>query len=274
MVTSKNYNTLALSYHYSFLFSDAQLYEWSCSALDTDTNRYYLPDLPIADVQDVASSGRMLAITDSTLIYIYPVSPVNCTGTVSAIHFCYQTNTQQFNTEQCFFTLLTMEQTGQNFTITDVIDVCNTPSEQVCANGRICCETVPLMVPFNLPSSNFAFGISGNLSPDGDIYGLLTYLPVHMDFRRFQVEQYRPLRESFPELAVGNTYTVPEGSTLLGDRALRLLQFAIGEGSLSTFLSDYSMEFGACMPMHVYAYDGSNDIALPIQPYNLIDIIY
>lgn len=130
--------------------------EWTCSSLDTSNNLYSLPDL-----QDFV--GRRLSANEIS-IYSLP-SMLNCSGTVSALRFCYYlSNTNQFGTEITVFTLLTLEQNNRTaFTVTNAIPVLSTPVDERCFSffGENCCDTFPLdtIDQFHLPASNFAFGL-------------------------------------------------------------------------------------------------------------------
>lgn len=88
---------------------DAQ-YIWSCSPLDVELNRYYLPSLPPASSINTLTVG----LSDLDVIHIFPLPPnLNCSGTVSEIKYCYDTNeTDGFDV----FTLLILNQNGLTFT--------------------------------------------------------------------------------------------------------------------------------------------------------------
>ena len=186
----------------------AAQYQWSCSSLDTANNRYLLPDLDIGDDSDVARSALISSDTSTSVDYIFPVpSALNCSGTVSAIRFCYTGDS--IGTEQSVFTLLTLQQNNLDFTITDVIPVRSTPTTEICTVGfllfvgtvQYCCDTLSLdmMDRFSLPAPNFAFGV---LPEDSS---LLTYHPSISANSVFLVEHFR-----FPNTVIG---TATSGST-------------------------------------------------------------
>lgn len=140
-----------------------ELYQWSCSSLDVAKNRYYLPDLELTDGNIASNLSRYYATSDPALVFMFPLPPVNCSGTVSAIRYIL-IELRNLEMEQFVFTLLYLEQNGLNFTITDVINVFSTPNEQICTLSDIlvCCDNLSLNVmhQFFFPLSNFAFGIT------------------------------------------------------------------------------------------------------------------
>jgi hypothetical protein len=223
------------------------LYQWSCSNLDSN-NHYSLPDLEILDDhQDVADNRNFLLSTLRNELNIFPLPPtLNCSGTVTEVRFCYRSN--QLGSEVLVFTLLTLEQIGQNFSIRNVINVRSTPTVDICTGSRIlvllvqyCCDTLQLDTTnqFNLPTPNFAFGIIARSGTRGFGGGLLTFDASFSQYA-VQVEHYRP---SSVDVAVGNTISV---GNLTTGRRLRLFKFL-----LSKFIHGH---------LHVECVDG---IALP-----------
>ena len=119
------------------------------------------------------------------------------------------------------FTLLTLEQNGLSFVITDKIN----HSEQASANcttlagssQMICSDTMILDEDsiFSLPVDNFAFGIVSS-----SLYAMRFF-----ELPEFRVEHYRFDHESpFPN-GVSN-FTL--NGSIRNDRALRLVEFGIG----------------------------------------------
>ena len=195
-----------------------------CSALDAANNLYYFPNLPQLEgndgtVADAALSGSY-STSFSGRTYIYPVSltQVNCSGTVSAIKYCYmyKGNSRQLGNELLAFTLLTLEQNGLNFRITDRIEVRTTPRSQICTErsslSQYCCDTTSLnMVDhFILPASNFAYGIA--IPPVG-VRLLGSNYPCH--------QVYKP---QYQTLNVGSTFV---GIQIT--QGLRILRFHLSE---------------------------------------------
>jgi hypothetical protein len=202
------------------------LYQWSCSNLDSN-NHYSLPDLEILDDdQDVADIRLRLLPTSRNQLNIFPLPTLNCNGTVSAVRYCYSGG--RLGREKLVFTLLTLEQSGQNFTIRNIIDVSNTPTVDICTEGRVailsfqyCCDTFQLDTTsrFNLPAPNFAFGTIAR-SGTGGFGNLLTF---GTSFSQYTVEHYRP---SSMDVTVGNTISVGNLET---DRRLRLFKFIMSK---------------------------------------------
>ena len=156
--------------------------------------------------------------------YIIPVpSALNCSGTVSAIRYCYTGDS--IGTEQSVFTLLTLQQNNLDFNITDVIPVMSTPTNEICTERsyfwrkrQFCCDTLPLemMDRFSLPVQFFAFGVI----PTNN---LLMYSII---FPSFRVEHYRYAHSVIGTPTTGNTIPL---NTRGSDRALFLLQFFISK---------------------------------------------
>ena len=198
---------------------DSQGYQWQCSALDA-ANLYYLPNLPEGNDRAVAVLFGSYISSSAGTAYIYPVpsTQVNCSGTVSAVEYCYRGSTGQLGTELLAFTLLTLEQNGRNFRVTDRIDIRTTPHSQICTgyqfilpNYQYCCDTTSLNMAdrFILPASNFAFGIA---IPTSSV-SLLGYRSS------LQVAHYQEAQTVIPN--VGSTFSVGNQVT----QGLRVLQF-------------------------------------------------
>lgn len=184
--------------------------------MDTNNNRYSFPDLG-------GDGGIFTSSTNDLSIYPLP-SALNCEGTVSALRYCYRlSNSDQFGNELTIFTLLTLEQNGTVFTVTNVIAVPSTPSGQICtgipfSSAQRCCDTLPLdMVDqFHLPTSNFAFGL---LLLDISLYRFSTF-SVRVSHHRLSAS---------PEVgspAIGDTITVGD---IVTDRSLRAFRFLLSE---------------------------------------------
>ena len=196
---------------------DSQGYQWQCSALDA-ANLYYLPNLPEGNDRAVAVLFGSYISSSAGTAYIYPVpsTQVNCSGTVSAVEYCYRGNTGQLGTELLAFTLLTLEQNGSNFRVTDRIDIRTTPHSQICTRfllttTQYCCDITSLNMAdrFILPAPNFAFDIA--IPPSSvSLLGFRSSL---------QVAHYQEAQTVIP--SVGSTFSV--GNTVI--QGLRLLRF-------------------------------------------------
>jgi hypothetical protein len=203
------------------------VYEWSCSNLDSN-NSYSLPDLEILnDQQNVFNNRHSIVPTFRDELLVFPLpSTLNCGGTVSAVRYCYSSFDFELGSEKLIFTLLTLEQNGQNFIIRNVINATSTPTVDICTEQdmdfeqRYCCDTLQLDAAnkFNLPTPNFAFGIIGRADQLGlgDLFTFDNNSP-------YEVEHYRP---SSADVAVGNTISVGSLST---DRQLTLSKFIISK---------------------------------------------
>jgi hypothetical protein len=203
------------------------LYQWSCSKLDSN-NSYSLPGLEIFDDQDVADSTRSetLGIILRNEVNIFPLPPtLNCGGTVSAVRYCYVSD--QLGSEELVFTLLTLEHSGQNFTIRNVINVTSTPTEDICTaeqsgTYQFCCDTSQLAAEnqFHLPAPNFAFATIPR--SEGMFDGNLIV------FRSQYVVEHYSKSKNLVDATVGNTISVENRR----DAPLRLLKFLISKSTI------------------------------------------
>lgn len=224
--------------------TDALPYQWSCSALDTVRNGYFLPGLPYVDDPDgfVANNSIDFLPSATALLYIYPLpSSLNCSGTVSAVRYCYFDD-NELGTERPIFTLLTLEQNGVFFNITYLTRVFSTPTAQICtgtSGSQYCCDsyTLRIMDQFHLPASNFAFGII----PASSVLLLGFNQVVNPEY---VVEHYRETPSTFETGA-----TIEVGSSVT-DRALRLFQFFIGKYSIRYrvrgFILVHTVQWASC----------------------------
>lgn len=192
------------------------MYEWRCSALNTSSNLYSLPSLE--------DTGRFIVPSATDEISIYPVPlGLNCSGTVLALGYCYRVDSNQLETRNLIFTLLTLVQNELSLMVTDIIPVYSTPTDQTCdpvllpyAFNHYCCDFLLLNTvnQFSLPAPNFAFGI---------VISEISLLAFH-PLLSIRVEHHRLSESGLP--AVGDTISVDNTTT---DRSLRLFQFFISK---------------------------------------------
>ena len=143
---------------------------------------------------------------------------VNCTGTVSAIQYCYSDASISLDNQLEVFTLFLFEQEmPQRFRTTDVVNVRSTPTSEICRRGRhsrfYCCDTMQIS-PFLLPSASFAYGVVGD--------SILRYSGLS---QYDNVEYFNFSPGANP--TVGTFYSVSNDGTE-DSRDVRLLQFIIG----------------------------------------------
>ena len=138
-------------------------YEWTCSAYDTASNRYYLPDFG-----GEASVHRYMWVGSSSgMSYVYPIGEIDCTGIVTDVEFCYNAHVNLINNpvSTLIFTLLSLNQNSDIYTVTRLIEIYSTPNSGKCSGTGItrqCCDIATLTSgkQFHLPAQNFSFGIS------------------------------------------------------------------------------------------------------------------
>ena len=141
--------------------TNSHLYEWNCSALDTDTNFYALPNLDglIEDAEVVRGIGlSSLDFVPSNTVVLYPVpTDLNCSGMISAVKFCYFIYSFQFEVTHEIFSLLLLEWNQLNFRVITKIEISSTPVADICSRtitgSQYCCD-VETISQFYLPTSN------------------------------------------------------------------------------------------------------------------------
>ncbi len=212
-------------------------YEWSCSPLDANNSRYTLPDLGYGDDENVASMARSEGLSTGASNVAMPIpSTLNCSGTVTAVEFCYfrvvRDSVIEYGTEYPLLTLLTLEQNNTfTFTVTNRINISSTPTPEICTDVifdiapldvyRYCCDSMELNVTdhFNLPAPNFAIGMSSTFQ--------LLQPAYRLDSRpEFRVEQYSNDGSASSEPLTEDTFTL---SRLRTQQTLRLFQFVISK---------------------------------------------
>ena len=207
-----------------------QEYKWHCSDWNDTSNTYYFPNVDI-ELLSLLYAKIFLVPSTAGVAYIYPVSStqVNCSGTVSAVEYCYTVGREQLGTEQLAFTLLTLEKNGLDLEeVRKEIEVQTTPQSEICPlsgprNHYYCCDITPLDITdqLPLPHTDFDFGI---IIPDSNV-NLLGYNPLFN--RALQVENYQIRTSSIP--ATGFNTISLTNTRKTTDQTLRLLRFHIGE---------------------------------------------
>lgn len=201
---------------YIFVGADAQLCQWSCSALESAI--YTLPNQGRRDSHRVPISGKY---------YVYPLpSTLNCNGTVSAVRFCWRKSAHiTTSTEEPVFRLLMLNQTGQFFNIAHIIPVHSRPTDQMCTcrsnkyvDYRCCNCSINITDQFHLPAPNFAFGIIPSSSVT--LFAFTSRYKIQHYWQNTTTELWSP--------SEGNTISVAS-MRMLTDRAPILIQFLISK---------------------------------------------
>ena len=147
---------------------------WECSGL-TNGRLHYLPGFNWTGWTRVYDARNNLGDSGRGWSYAYsiPSSGLGCTGTATAVEFCYKITNFKINTAPpdgyLVFTLSMLSQNGSSFTVEDSIPVNSRPNRVKCMgsgnkdwNKYYCCDSVRLHPAnqFQLPAENFAFGIT------------------------------------------------------------------------------------------------------------------
>ena len=186
-----------------FLGINSKEYQWNCSAFDSDTRGYFLPNLEASNstaVQQLASENTIITSSPG-FSYVYPVpsAEVNCSGTVKLIEYCYSGTVSEVDIEHHLFTLSTLSilptlgdgNSNISFKVLFTKEITTIPTFENCSQDGItifCCDVATLieMEQFQLPAPNFAFGVSLPLSA----VHLLAFSPQYLQpstVRQYQI---------------------------------------------------------------------------------------
>ncbi len=130
-------------------------YEWRCSPLDTSSNKYYFPDL--GGRAQVLGYTRQPSSFNYSYIYSVNDDALNCSGTVTAVEYCYNTGS---NSHKTVFTLLILTHSNDRFIVDRNIQIRFVENQNQC--GDPCCEVRSLLDgdQFVLPARNFLIGVT------------------------------------------------------------------------------------------------------------------
>ena len=206
-----------------------QQYQWKCSPLD-ENNLYTLPDLGESDSDLIVmvSHGLRIRLSSPGITYIYPVNSaeINCSGTVTALDFCYRAFASDLGSNSLVFTLSLLQGNGGiDYTVTNTVEVRGTSSSSDCSRdiigSRFCCEifTLSPQDQFNLPSPNFAFGITIPSSGNINMFGLSPGTYSNLTAGQYQLS-VAPV--------VGGVYSFPSNSLVVSE-TLKWLKFLISK---------------------------------------------
>ncbi len=136
-------------------------YEWRCSPLDTDNNKYYLPDF--GGTASVLGYTWQPSVPGTTYIYDVDESTLNCSGTVTAVEFCYFRTNSTKNHRNVFDLLTFTCQDSNSIRVTKSISISFHPSSDQCdsSDSSKCCGVITLTEQdqFNISTSNFLIGM-------------------------------------------------------------------------------------------------------------------
>ena len=166
----------------------------------------------------------------TTIIFTLPSkSPErNCSGTVTALQYCYQARARDIDIPQNIFDFVSLSKVegSSQFTVIRIFPVTTSPQENECTDPsgsvqRICCTTTALnsTIQFQVTSLISWFGI---ILRRGSGRRPLTFTNSNTVYR---VDQYevRPNGDSGPSLNAMLTVNNPRS-----DRSLLLLRLLIG----------------------------------------------
>ena len=164
--------------------------------------------------------------TFNTFVYTLPPESAlrNCTGTVTAIEYCYLAS--QLDTSSMeIFELHILTRDGSLFQIERSISIWSTPTSSICHPASlfdmVCCDTTTLNGggTFHLPPSNFSFGVTAEFTQ------LLIFTDSAVEYNVQHFEVQLPLFSSIFAVSVRDS---------LSFESLLLMRFHAGKVELMT----------------------------------------
>ncbi len=136
-------------------------YEWRCSPLDTVNNKYYLPDF--GGTATVLGYTWAPSLQEVTYIYDVEEKTLNCSGTVTAVEFCYVRTSSSENHRNVFDLLILVRQDSNSIRVAKSVPISFHPSTDQCGSpdSSKCCDTITLTESdqFDITPSNFLIGM-------------------------------------------------------------------------------------------------------------------
>ncbi len=185
--------------------------------MDTVNNKYYLPDF--------GGTATVLGYTweqsPGGVTYVYDVddSTLTCSGTVTAVEFCYFRTSSNKNHRNVFDLLILTRQDSSSIRVTKSISISFEPSSDQCdsSNPPKCCDIMTLTEQdqFNIPTSNFLIGMVNVETPN------LAAFIANM-YPRFQIPSYQL---SVGQPTINSMLTLSNATT----QPLRLMWFHISK---------------------------------------------
>ena len=193
-------------------------YRWNCTAPDHNGQRY---------IPSERDRDALTAMTDGGSLHIFSVPTLNasCYGPVTAIEYCYRYSTSAGSGQPTFnWTVLILEDTGGDFMINSIYFIVShlRVNSENCSNDgqlRTCCDRTNIE-GFDLPTSNFAFGVTE--SAQGNTHGAT--LLGFFDMLQYQVDVLL-LPRADVTLSIGST--ISNRPTVL--KGIRMLWFVTGK---------------------------------------------
>ncbi len=205
---------------------------FQCQASSEQNGQVLTPNIPDLyfnhESAATLSNGGDVTTARAGITHIFTIPPLspdrNCSGTVTAIQYCYRAEGEDSNARSAFkYLSMTVDEEGI-FTVERILDVETTPLSETCSTiemsqSRICCATTPLLSSnqFQIASSNHTFGITVGSSNTT----LLTFASSVPDY---EIEQFQ-ITLSPRRLTVGRRFLITENPPT---SSFPLLRFHIG----------------------------------------------
>lgn len=153
-------------------FTAGNSFQWSCSEVNSNLNRMYLPNLNIQHAEFVLGQMKDNIVRKPMIngTYIFPITSLeaSCSGVVKSIDYCFTSNTAHGEESDELFNLYVMELMVINFKLvanSTKLAIPFTEGSEECIDGigsteELCCNQYHLRrdQEFQI-SSSFAFGI-------------------------------------------------------------------------------------------------------------------
>ena len=209
------------------MISGVAEYQWACSE-PGDRGERYFPSLRDFD------SDVLTNTTNGSVVNLYRAQPnTGCDGSeeVNAIDYCYQYELSSWETV-FNWTVLIFEETHV-FTVTKIYVIESRPSSlsgDKCMNaggGRVKCCDRTLIEGFDLPMSNFIYGVTESARGNTAGATLLGFFAAHDTSTQTEYIIYTvQINRGGQNLSVGSTLPDKDGGESIG---LRMIWFVIGE---------------------------------------------
>lgn len=194
-------------------------YWWQCTQPTLENGIVYFPNIvpPVLSTIRGPSPELELSLTGAGYVYQIPPSVLtNCSGTITTINYCYQSEDSGGN--KTVFTFFVLQDENPNtLRIVDRFDVWSKPTNDTCHPniGGKCCDS------FDVPRTNLSLNITFGVLTDGTSgYNLLAFHSTDRD-------NVGPgfLLTATEQVTIGEEFTRQTVTSIV----LRLLQFVISK---------------------------------------------
>ena len=205
--------------HIQFISINAVVcqYQWDCTAPGQNGQRY---------IPSERNRDALNAMTDGGSLHIYRVPTLDdsCYGPVTAIEYCYRYRTTAGSGQPTFnWTVLILEETpGNDFVTNRILSIASRLPVNSANCTNTCCDRTNIE-EFDLPTSNFAFGVTE--SAQGNTHGA-TLLGFSDTLSQYWVDTIQ-FNKNEETISIGSTIYLRNRPA--AERSIRMLWFIIGK---------------------------------------------